>query len=48
MSDPRMLDIQIEVTLETPDIQIEVTLDTPDILMEMLTSEIPDIKIDIQ
>jgi len=48
MSDPRMLDIQIEVTLDTPDIQIEVTLDTPDILMEMLTSEIPDIKIDIQ
>lgn len=37
MSDPRMLDIQIEVTL-----------DTPDILMEMLTSDVPDIKIDIQ
>ena len=36
MSDPRMLDIQIEVTLDTPDIQIG-----------MLTSDVPDIQIDL-
>ena len=48
MYDPRMPDILIDVTLEVPDIPVRIIQDTPDILMEMLTSDVPDIKTNIQ